>query len=63
MKKATVLVICGLMVFSPMAVMLSVSVGAGDVRISPLFPGGSGTPGDPYWIVNVSDLQNMNTDL
>jgi len=28
-----------------------------------LFPGGAGTPGDPYWIANVSDLQNMSTDL
>lgn len=44
--------------------MLDVSenVAGKDVTIVPLFPGGTGIPTDPYWIVNVSDLQNIITD-
>jgi len=51
-----------MMVLSPMAVLVG-TVAAKPVQANPLFPGGDGSPGNPYWIVNVSDLQNMNTLL
>ena len=50
-----------MMMVSPVSLMLGLSENAKaeDVQPNVMFPGGSGTPGDPYWIMNVTDLQNM----
>jgi hypothetical protein len=46
-----------------LSIFMPATVGEPSLPPTPCFPGGTGTPGDPYWIANVSDLQNMSTDL
>ncbi len=52
-----------LMIATPLAAMPFVVGEAGSPVQTPMFTGGDGSIGDPYWIVNVSDLQNMSLEL
>ncbi|MCK5024511.1 MAG: hypothetical protein KAR56_02730, partial [Thermoplasmata archaeon] len=52
-----------LMIATPLAAMPFVAGETGAPVQTPMFTGGDGSIGDPYWIVNVSDLQNMSLEL
>ena len=63
-SNATMSVILALlMIATPLAAMPFVAGETGAPVQTPMFMGGDGSIGNPYWIVNVSDLQNMSTDL
>ncbi len=52
-----------MMIVAPLAALPLAVGGESAPVVTPMFTGGDGSIGDPYWIVNVSDLQDMSTDL
>ena len=63
MKKITSVILSLVLILSNLLIvnMLIAPIGANNFVAA--FPGGNGTPGNPYQVGNVTDLQNMSSNL